>query len=158
MVSSCDSTPTTTNRRYRVNSLSRFFFPVPVLSRDTCMGRLDQHFAYAKPRVSKDRYHAWLSPHHFDQRPPNIQSKCFHHSRINKIRRYLDSPSVTHVVNSLFPSLLEYNNSLFVGLHDDLLKHLQHVQNYAVRKVPNICPVRTCPRAPQVSWLVTNSW
>ena len=62
----------------------------------------------------------------------------FHLSRINKIRRYHDPQTAKCVVNALVLPRLDYCNSLFVGLHGDLLKRLQHVQNSAARTVPNL--------------------
>ncbi len=72
----------------------------------------------------------------------HIQRTCraalFQLSRISKIRRFLDLSSAKCIVNALVLSRIDYCNSLYFGLPDDLLKRLQRVQNSAARVIFNL--------------------
>ena len=71
----------------------------------------------------------------------HIQRTCraalFQFSRISKIRRFLDFSSAKCIMNALALSRIDYCNSLYVGLPDELLKRLQRVQNSATRMIFN---------------------
>ena len=72
----------------------------------------------------------------------HVQRTCrdvlFQLSRIRKIRRFLDLSSAKCIVNALVLSRIDYCNSLYVGLPDELLKRLQHEQNSAARMIFNL--------------------
>jgi len=55
--------------------------------------------------------------------------------RIGKIRRYLSEAAARTIVVGLVFSILDNNNSLLLGLPDELIDRLQKVQNSAARLV-----------------------
>ena len=72
----------------------------------------------------------------------HIQRTCraalFHLSSIRKIRRFLDFSSAKCIVNAVVLFRIDYCNSLYVGLPEELLKRLQRVQNSAARMIFNL--------------------
>jgi hypothetical protein len=59
----------------------------------------------------------------------------FQLSRINKICRFLDFSTAKCIVNALVLSRIDYCISLYLGLHEELPKRLQRVQNASARTI-----------------------
>ena len=88
----------------------------------------------------------------------HIMAVCkaaFYHLRnMSRIRKYLSSQTAEMLVHAFVSARLDYCNSLLYGLPKELLKKLQHVQNFAARIVTH---TRKCdhitPVLCQLHWL-----
>ena len=61
------------------------------------------------------------------------KSAWFHLRNISKIRNCLDNTACERLIHAFVTSKLDLNNSLYFGLPEYLLQHLQHIQNAAAR-------------------------
>ena len=69
----------------------------------------------------------------------HIQSVCksawYHLRNLFQIRKYLTQPAAETLVHAFISSRLDNGNSLFIGLPECTLKHLQLIQNTAARVI-----------------------
>ena len=73
---------------------------------------------------------------------------------IHKVRRYISEHSARRLVQTNVTSLLDYCNSLLIGLPDTLLSKLQRVQNCAARVVKQAPrSTHTTPLLKELHWL-----
>ena len=66
---------------------------------------------------------------------PQVQSSFYHLRKIRLIRKHLTFDAAQLLVQALVTSKLDYCNSLLYGLHEQVIKQLQRVQNAAARVV-----------------------
>ena len=85
------------------------------------------------------------------------KAASYHLWRIGRVRGFLDVSTTKCLVNSLVLSRIDYANSLFTGLPNELLSRLQRIINYAARLT---CRVKRfssiTPHLKSLSWLPVN--
>ena len=75
---------------------------------------------------------------------PQVQSSFYHLRKIRLIRKHLTFDATQLLVQALVTSKLDYCNSLLYGLHEQVIKQLQRVQNAAAGVVtlsPKFCHI-----------------
>ena len=85
---------------------------------------------------------------------PQVQSSFYHLRKIRLIRKHLTFDAAQLLVQALVTSKLDYCNSLLYGLHEQVIKQLQRVQNAAARVVtlsPKFCHIT--PVLANLHWL-----
>ena len=85
---------------------------------------------------------------------PQVQSSFYHLRKIRLIRKHLTFDAAQLLVQALVTSKLDYCNSLLYGLHEQVIKQLQRVQNAAARVVtlsPKFCHIK--PVLANLHWL-----
>ena len=83
-----------------------------------------------------------------------VRVASYHLRSINFVKKYTDESSLRKLISNHVISRLDYCNSLYNGLPNQLLRKLQHVLNRAVRLIKGTAPCdRITPLLIQLHWL-----
>ena len=97
----------------------------------------DQNKSLNKQKLGRNLYLVIIDSHlDLVQHVSSVCRTCYLYiHNISKIRCYLNENAAAKIVNALVTSRLDYANAILYGIPDDLLHHLQLVQNSAAHLV-----------------------
>jgi hypothetical protein len=93
-----------------------------------------------RPSTSVRNLGSWLdeSMTMREQVSHTMKATYYHLRNITNIRSNLDQPTCAKVINATITSRQDYHNGLLSGVHANIIKPLQRLQNHAARVLTRI--------------------